>query len=78
MEDIIPMSKKDVFEMAVNNASKETKEWANKVFYGKVKFYKGPVIGTPMFNVNILKEMNVEQLKFLEGFISEELKNKEG
>ena len=43
-----------------------------------IKFIRRPIFAFETFNINIIKELNIEQLKFLHDLIYIELKRREG
>lgn len=51
---------------------------AKKIFINsKIKFIKSPVLSFETFNINIIKELNTEQLKFIYSLIQTELEKRE-
>ena len=51
---------------------------AKKIFVDStIKFIKAPIFTSETFNINIIKELNTEQLKFLYSLIQTELEKRE-
>ena len=52
---------------------------AKKIFVDSaIKFIRAPTFAFGTFNINIIKELNTEQLKFLHDLIQTELETREG
>ena len=68
-------------ELAKNlmNLDDEEFKLAKKIFVdSKIKFVKAPILSFETFNINIIKELNTEQLRFLLSLINTELEKREG
>jgi len=60
------------------NLNAEEFKLGKKIFVdSKIKFMKGPIFTSETFNINIIKELNTEQLKFLFSLINTELEKRE-
>ena len=73
------LSKKENIELAKNliQLDDETFKLAKEIFVtSRIKFFRGPVSDYTL-NIDLIKELNTAQLKFLFGLIDTELKERE-
>lgn len=73
------LSRKENIESAKNllQLDDETFKLAKKIFVNsRIKFFRGPVSDFTL-NINIIKELNTAQLKFLFSLINTELEERE-
>ena len=79
------LSKKENIELAKNliQLDDETFKLAKEIFVNsRIKFFRGPVsdfghVSDYTLNINLIKELNTAQLRFLFGLIDTELKERE-